>query len=893
MQRESEIGVGIDFGTSNSCVGVYINGTVKIASNSIGERITPSVLLFKTINEALSGEDAFSNNVENIKNYIYEVKRFIGLDYEEFEESGFQDTLNYDVVNIEGTPQIKIESEGQTNYLSIEKICSLIIKKIIQNAEDFIGTKITKAVFTVPAQFTNRQKESILKAAEMLGIKVQRLIYEPTAAALAYKIGHNLEVKKEAKKDLFMSTVIGDDYSVAPSANELRKSEETVLAFDLGGGTFDLTIFKVIKEKKGLNFEILLTKGDIHLGGSDFDKKLIDYCIKYFSEENQLQEDDIDNIKKDPILCRKLKIKCENAKKLLSVKNEVFIQINNFYKNIDLYLKIRQTKFEEICKSLFERINNLINSVLEEIKYTPDDIDKVILVGGGTRMCGIKDLLIKKFGENKIEDNINPEEAVAIGATLDSAKIQNQDKIKFTLQDIIPFDLGIEVKNKGQKEGNNKGIMYPIIKKYSKIPCSKEKKFDIDLTNDHPDIVVNIYEGNNSEVRKNITLGNYTNTKIIEKGKFTYSIKLEIDVNGKLKGYIRSDQLKINDEILINIDINIGYFSGKKIKIFKNKNLGVIDNILKNIDKKKEDIKNSPDTRTKLKNLIICSGIYEELINIYKSFITDNENAYEKMLAYTTELFLLYSERIKTKIDKNDILIEKIKQRMLDLIEMPDYIELVLKVFKDLRLESDYKNEFYLIFNNSMEMLNKKGQQYLKGENFRRYYAKLYFEKVFFSIKKYVDRNDFRTIEKEIKEKFDLIKSKNEEDLNKLNSFASVVEIYADEGEIIFGKTGITKIAKKIQKIKENPTKEDALEILDILQNMVDSFDKSKKEIGEAYCLGNIIIIHFNILKKKIDDKLRLDIERFELIMKGKDGKQYSWYDEVRSTIDYIIKNSD
>ena len=265
MQKEPEIGIGIDFGTSNSCVGVYIDGTVKIVPNSIGERITPSVLLFKSLNEAIVGEDIFINKIDNIKNYIYEVKRFIGLDYEEFEENGFIKTLNYDVVNVDGTPQIKIESEGQVEYFTIEQISSLIIKKIIQNAENFIGSKITKAVFTVPTQFTNRQIKSIYEVAKILDIKVQRIINEPTAAALAYDIGNDLVSKKQTKPDIFCSTVLGDDYHVV-TTNELVKSEENVLAFDLGGGTFDLTVLKIQKTGKDLNFDVLLTQGDIHLG---------------------------------------------------------------------------------------------------------------------------------------------------------------------------------------------------------------------------------------------------------------------------------------------------------------------------------------------------------------------------------------------------------------------------------------------------------------------------------------------------------------------------------------------------------------------------------------------------------------------------------------------------
>ena len=891
MQKQPEIGIGIDFGTSNSCVGVYINGTVKIVPNSIGERITQSVILFKSLNEALIGEDASINKIDNIRNYVYEVKRFIGLDYEEFEESGFINSLNYNVVNVDDIPQIKIESEGQVEYFTIEKISSLIIKKIIQNAENFIGSKITKAVFTVPTQFTNKQIESIYRVAEILKIKVQRIITEPTAAALAYDIGNDLVTSnKQSKQDIFCSTVLGDDYHVVPADNNVNKTEENVLAFDLGGGTFDLTVLKIQKTGNDVNFDVLLTQGDIHLGGSDFDKMLMDYCINYFNEENQFTNEEKYNVQNNYKLFPKLKARCENAKKLLSVKNEVTIKIESFYENIDLFLKIRQKDFEEICKPLFDRIKKLIDSVLKDIKYKPEDIDKVILVGGATRMYGIKNLLIQKFGENKIRDDINPEEAVAIGATLDSAKIQVQEKMNFTLQDIIPFDIGIETQDIKQKNKNNKGVMFPIIKKYSKIPCKKEKRFEIELTEDFPDIVFKIYEGNNSDVRKNVVLADYSKTDLNIKGshKYIYTIQLNIDIDGSLKAFIKSDELNLNEEILIIAKNSIGYYTGKKIKILQNNNLGKIDYIIKNIDDKKKEIKNSRDINTKLNNLILCSELYEQLIKIYKSFVKENENILDKMFLFTKELFMLYSERIQLKIDKNEIIIKQIKERMIDLLANPDHLEHLMSVLKDLRLEPDLKNIFYLIFNNYMEMLIDKGLFYLKKENIRRYYAKLYLEKAFFSIKSFVDIDDMTIIDKEIKEKLDTLKSKDQEELQKINSFAHLVEIYAEEGIIIFGNTGFTKINKKLKKLNDNPTVEEILEIRDILLNMVDSFDKNKKEIGEAYCLANIIIINYKLLGIREYDKFLYDIARFEFIMEGRDVNQYTWYKEIRDTINKI-----
>ena len=407
--NQPEIGVGIDFGTSNSCSGVYINGAVKIVPNKIGERITPSIVLFKTdkkktqdnkeiIQEKiLIGEEALCEPIGNIRNYIYEIKRFIGLDYEELEESGFKDSLNYDIVKHEkGIPAIKIEINGEDKYYTIEEISALILKKIIQSTEDFIATatdsiglKIKSAVFTVPSQFADKQKESILAAAKMAGIEVPRIINEPTAAAIAYGIGKDLIY--EDKKNLFISTVVGEDYNVAPSANQFIKSEEKVMVFDLGGGTLDLTVLKIRKNQDNtLNFDVLLTEGDIHLGGSDFDKILMDYCIDYFCEDTGQNKADILN---DYRACRRLKIKCENAKKLLSIKNSAIIQIDNFYQENDLVFNIRQNEFNQICKPLLDKITTKVVNVLKESNFTPNDIEKVILVGGATRINGVKNQL--------------------------------------------------------------------------------------------------------------------------------------------------------------------------------------------------------------------------------------------------------------------------------------------------------------------------------------------------------------------------------------------------------------------------------------------------------------------------------------------------------------------
>ena len=903
--NENEIGVGIDFGTSNSCVGVYINGAVKIVPNKIGERITPSIVLFKNTKkknkdneeiikeEILVGEEALCEPIGNIKNFIYEIKRFIGLDYEEFKASGFKESLNYEVKDIKGIPKIKIDINGKEKYYTIEEISGYIIKKIIQSTEDFIAEtlktkvlKIKSALFTVPSQFTDKQKRSLEYAAILAGIEVPRIINEPTAAALAYGIGHDLIYKE---KNLFTSTIIGDDYEVAPSANTFVKTEEKIMTFDLGGGTLDLTILNVKKTNDNtLEFEIILTEGDIHLGGSDFDKMLMDHCINLFCKEYNIDKNDILN---DYKALRRLKIKCESSKKLLSLKKEVIIQIDNFYQENDILLKIKQNEFNEICKPLFNRIKEKVLNVLNDSNCLPNNIDKVILVGGASRMSGIKTLLLKIFGENKIKDDINPDEAVAIGATLDAAKSQIENKMKFILQDIIPFNLGLAVKNPNPND-KNKEIMHTIIKKYSKIPCEKEKKYRVELSNDNPDLVVNVYEGNSKYIKDNVKLGESIISGLKKRGSFIYMVKLKVDVNGKLNGFIISDELNINQEIKIIKKIQLGITVGNKLKIARNINLETISSVAQSIKSKKDLIMNSHDINIKLNNIIGCCQIYEELINNYNSFLKYNEILYEKIFIYTKELFNLYLERLEIKKENIKTIIKQIKERMMCLIEEQNYVEELMMVFKELKNMN--KNEFYIIFTNYMEILNNEGLKKLSKGKFGRYYAKIYFEKVFFSIKRCVNEDDLKVIDKSIKELYDAQKLITEKELKKLNSFAFYIETFVKDGKFLFGSTGFTQIAKQIEEFFQNrePSLEEIQTILDIFINMADSFDENQKSVAEAYCLANIIKIYYNYLKIADYDKLESYIEKFLFIMEGKDVENYIWYKEIMGIINLIKNNN-
>ena len=898
--KDKEYNVGIDFGTSNSCAGIYMNGTVRVAPNKIGERTTPSIVLFSNNKERLVGEEALNQRTEDINNVIYEVKRFIGLTYEEFEEDGFQKYLNYDIENIDGIPKVKLMINGKVEYKSAEEISSLVIKKVVQNAEDFIaetqqieGLKITKAIITVPAHFNENQKNAVRGAAKMAGIEIPRIINEPTAAALAYGIGHDLIAEDKTDQQQFEyynpnNTNTNTEVGFAPPlVCEIKKSEEKVVVFDLGGGTFDITILNIKKNKEGqLVFEVELTNGDIHLGGSDFDNMLIDYCIKEFCRRT---DNDENEVRKDKKACQRLKIKCENAKKLLSTINQTIINVDNFYKDEDLCVKMTLPIFESICTELFDRINNIIDEVLEEIGKNANDIDKVILVGGATRMIGIKNLLKRKFREDKIKDNVNPDEAVAIGATLEAAKIEINDKMNFVLQDIIPYNLGISVVNPNIDDINKGDIMQVIIKKYYKIPCSAEKTFSMYLDPKNPNIVLKIYEGNDKYVDKNTKLGELKVENIQKTGKIEYKVKFIMDVNGELTVQLTEDSLGINKEQSFR-NITHAVYYNKKIKISRNKNIGSIAGMVKSINVIKASIdKSYNDSKENIKNIIDCCQNYDELISQYKSFAAFNESAYEKMFTYTKELFFLYADRIKYKDkSKENIkgIINQIKEKMKNLISVIGYVEELLSIF--LIIRDTHKNEFYEIFVNFMELLNNEGIERKNKKKFSRYYSKLYFERLFYALKKYVIAEDLYIIDKSIKTKYEKQKAINEEELKKVNSFTNFIETKIKEGKFLFGQTGFTMLGKKIEQFEKNMKTEDVQDILDLFHNMADSFDKKENSIAEAYCLANIIKINYLFFKNKDYDKLYKYINRFEIIMDGREDEKYDWYEEIKDIIKEI-----
>ena len=535
---EESVALGLDLGTTFSCIGVYRNGEVEIIPNRNGDRITPSVVTILDNDTILKGEETLDYLVKNYDSTIFAIKRFIGRD---FKDKGVQDDIKKEnfpfkiIGDSQGkNPIVEVIKNNEKIHFTLEEISSFIIRKLVDNAENFLGRPISKLVITVPANFDNAQRNCTKQAATLANIEVLRIINEPTAAALAYGL--------QDKKNI-------------PNGK--------ILVFDLGGGTFDVTILSINILNED-NFEIISTNGDKFLGGEDFDNKLVHFFLDNFCKKNKENKN---QILKDKKIIKKLKIYCENIKKCLSEKKTTILNIVNFYNKKDLLQEIKREEFEELCKDLFERLRIPLDKAIKDARLIPRDIKEIVLVGGSTRIPKIKTFLKDYFGEDcKINDSINPDEAVAYGATLMAAKIlMTNDQVLsgFNLMDITPLSLGVAVKNESENENILKEglLMSVIIKRSSKIPTNGKDTYytSVDF---QKEARITIYEGEKKYVKYNHKLGEIivSNLTPKPKGKVKILVKLFIDVNGILN--VSASELSDTDEeIKPNNPIRIEYQS--------------------------------------------------------------------------------------------------------------------------------------------------------------------------------------------------------------------------------------------------------------------------------------------------------------------------------------------
>jgi len=501
--------VGIDLGTTYSCVAYYSNDKIEIIANDQGNRTTPSFVGF-TDTERLIGDAAKNQVAMNPHNTVFDAKRLIGRKFNDSEVQADMKHFPFKVVDKNGKPAIQVEFKGETKTFTPEEISAMVLTKMRETAESFLGGQVNNAVVTVPAYFNDSQRQATKDAGLIAGLNVLRIINEPTAAAIAYGL--------DKKAD----------------------GERNVLIFDLGGGTFDVSLLTI---EEGI-FEVKSTAGDTHLGGEDFDNRLVNHFVNEFKRKHKK------DLSTNARALRRLRTACERAKRTLSSSAQTSIEIDSLYEGIDFYTSITRARFEELCQDLFRSTIQPVDRVLTDAKIDKSQVHEIVLVGGSTRIPRIQKLISDYFNGKEPNKSINPDEAVAYGAAVQAAILSGDTSSKSTneilLLDVAPLSLGIETAG---------GMMTKLIPRNTTIPTKKSEVFST-FSDNQPGVLIQVYEGERQRTKDNNLLGKFELTGIppAPRGVPQIEVTFDLDANGIMnvsaveKGTGKSNKIVITND---------------------------------------------------------------------------------------------------------------------------------------------------------------------------------------------------------------------------------------------------------------------------------------------------------------------------------------------------------